>query len=249
MAGMGGWVLKVGPFGFALVLLFLGNLYARGMDLKKESRAVLLRLQFVIFLESLMFIGSVYLWSNVNRALADCHQLTAAQAASAATRARVVRTVTLAFLGLVHGSYPIALFFTGKDPHPLGMLSFAALGTFIQLVICLPCINSVHWILRKIASSKLRLRPRRGAVSKVQAQRLKVFLATVYALSVVSYGVFCASQPPVIKRLDVPIQKLSPSLDGLRIVQISDIHMGPTVGNKRVGNIVDIINNMKPGKL
>ena len=46
--------------------------------------------------------------------------------------------------------------------------------------------------------------------------------------------------------VDVPIAGLPPDLDGFTIVQISDIHIGPTIKQRYVQAIVDAVNQESP---
>lgn len=46
--------------------------------------------------------------------------------------------------------------------------------------------------------------------------------------------------------VDVPIVELPPELDGLTIVQISDVHVGPTIKARYVDAIVDAVNRLEP---
>ena len=46
--------------------------------------------------------------------------------------------------------------------------------------------------------------------------------------------------------VDVPIAGLPPDLDGFTIVQISDIHVGPTIKQRYVQAIVDAVNQESP---
>jgi len=46
--------------------------------------------------------------------------------------------------------------------------------------------------------------------------------------------------------VDVPIDDLPAALDGLTIVQISDIHVGPTIKARYVDAIVDAVNRLEP---
>jgi predicted MPP superfamily phosphohydrolase len=49
-----------------------------------------------------------------------------------------------------------------------------------------------------------------------------------------------------VTRRQVPIANLPPSLDGLRIVQLTDIHLGPWTSVGRVQRIVDCANRLDP---
>ncbi|MFC1996211.1 metallophosphoesterase [Chloroflexota bacterium] len=51
---------------------------------------------------------------------------------------------------------------------------------------------------------------------------------------------------PVVERITIPIHNLAPTLKGLRIVQISDIHFKPIVTLNMVRKTVSIINSLQP---
>ncbi len=55
-----------------------------------------------------------------------------------------------------------------------------------------------------------------------------------------------ARRPARIVQLEVPIPDLPEALRGLRIVQLSDIHIGPGIGRRRVQAIVDACNALQP---
>lgn len=45
-----------------------------------------------------------------------------------------------------------------------------------------------------------------------------------------------------IRRIDIPIAGLPPALDGFRIAQISDLHVGPTIKRDYIERVVDAVN-------
>ncbi|KAJ8335562.1 hypothetical protein SKAU_G00389040 [Synaphobranchus kaupii] len=57
-------------------------------------------------------------------------------------------------------------------------------------------------------------------------------------------GLMNASLPPEIVRVEIPLEKLPLSLDYLKVVLLSDIHLGPTVGRSRLELIVSMVNNL-----
>jgi uncharacterized protein len=59
-------------------------------------------------------------------------------------------------------------------------------------------------------------------------------------------GLFNARRRAKVVTIDVPIDDLPPELDGFTIVQISDIHVGPTIKHRYVDAIVDAVNRLKP---
>ena len=50
----------------------------------------------------------------------------------------------------------------------------------------------------------------------------------------------------VIRRVSVPLGKLPLALDGTTIVQLSDVHIGPTIGRGFLSRIVDRVNALEP---
>ena len=59
-------------------------------------------------------------------------------------------------------------------------------------------------------------------------------------------GAAAALRGPRIERLDLPIADLHPDLDGYRIVQISDLHVGPNIGRRYVQRVVDETRALAP---
>lgn len=49
-------------------------------------------------------------------------------------------------------------------------------------------------------------------------------------LGIVLWGIWQAKRDPVLKEVSIQIKDLPQALDGLKIVQLSDIHIGPTLG-------------------
>jgi predicted MPP superfamily phosphohydrolase len=57
-------------------------------------------------------------------------------------------------------------------------------------------------------------------------------------------GFAAARGGPRVKRVTVPVEGLDPRLDGLRIAQISDLHVGPTIGAGYVRRVVERTNSL-----
>jgi predicted MPP superfamily phosphohydrolase len=63
-------------------------------------------------------------------------------------------------------------------------------------------------------------------------------------LPLAGYGVYRAVGDPAIKNIKISKENIHPNLKGLRIVQLSDIHVGPTIGEETVRRLVDITNTL-----
>ena len=66
------------------------------------------------------------------------------------------------------------------------------------------------------------------------------------ALAFTAIGFFNARRPAQVKRVRVSLPGLAPALEGFRIVQISDIHVGPTIKQEYLQAIVDRVNALEP---
>jgi predicted MPP superfamily phosphohydrolase len=50
----------------------------------------------------------------------------------------------------------------------------------------------------------------------------------------------------VVRRVAVPLGKLPAPLHGMTIVQLSDVHIGPTIGRRFLERVVDLVNALEP---
>jgi uncharacterized protein len=66
------------------------------------------------------------------------------------------------------------------------------------------------------------------------------------ALAALGLGALAALRGPHVRRVHIPIPGLHPDLDGLRIAQISDLHVGPTIGADYVRRVVQMSNRLAP---
>ncbi len=66
------------------------------------------------------------------------------------------------------------------------------------------------------------------------------------SVSLTAYGFYQARRIPGIRRISVPIKDLHPDLEGFCIVQITDLHVGPTIKRDYVQSVVDRINSLSP---
>ncbi len=68
----------------------------------------------------------------------------------------------------------------------------------------------------------------------------------VSALTVLAAGTWRARRPARVRTVRVPIAHLPGDLEGLRIVQLSDLHVGPTLKRAFVERIVATANGLRP---
>jgi hypothetical protein len=68
----------------------------------------------------------------------------------------------------------------------------------------------------------------------------------VLGLLVTALGLLNARRTAQVVTVDVPIAGLPAALNGFRIVQISDIHVGPTIKQPYLQAVVDAVNRLQP---
>jgi uncharacterized protein len=77
-------------------------------------------------------------------------------------------------------------------------------------------------------------------------------LARLAAISAAAVGLLVSGWAALegrkvhVKRVEVPLKKLSRAFDGLRIVQLSDVHVGPTIGREFIEHVVATVNGLSP---
>ncbi|HUQ73762.1 MAG TPA: metallophosphoesterase [Burkholderiales bacterium] len=66
------------------------------------------------------------------------------------------------------------------------------------------------------------------------------------SLLAMAIGAATAFRGPRIERVDIPIAGLHADLEGFRIVQISDLHVGPSIGRRYVDKVVALSRSLNP---
>lgn len=69
-----------------------------------------------------------------------------------------------------------------------------------------------------------------------------VACAAVFTL----WGLYGASKTPGVVEVTVPIHNLPPELANLKMVQLTDLHAGPTIGRRFLGRVVGRVNELNP---
>ena len=80
----------------------------------------------------------------------------------------------------------------------------------------------------------------------VSTARFQAMLVLVPVLAVGLLAVRSGLRFPAVKRIEVPLRTWPRGLDGFRIVQISDIHIGPILGRRFSEELVARVNSLSP---
>jgi hypothetical protein len=117
----------------------------------------------------------------------------------------------------------------------MGFFSSLLLLTFARDVLLL-CVHLADWLRGAPIGS-----PALVADSALAVPILAIILSAI--------GFYNARKRAPIVTVDVPIANLPAALDGFTIVQISDIHVGPTIKRPYVERIVAPVNGLAPDRI
>ena len=84
-----------------------------------------------------------------------------------------------------------------------------------------------------------------AAIPMLTIRQETALLVAPLALLMTAAGFWNARRTATVVRVDVPIANLPASMEGFQIVQISDIHVGPTIKAQYLQRIVDRVNLLK----
>ncbi|GAA4210908.1 metallophosphoesterase [Actinocatenispora rupis] len=76
--------------------------------------------------------------------------------------------------------------------------------------------------------------------------RSLALVAGAAAAGTVGYGLATELRGPVVKRVTVPLARLSPEMDGFRVAVVSDMHLGPILQRGFTERVVAEINRQSP---
>jgi uncharacterized protein len=137
---------------------------------------------------------------------------------------------------------PAVYWFGDRDRHSrvhewVQALSFVCMG-WLSFVLVLTVTRDVLLL----ATAAL---PPLGAVHTLLDESGAAWVP-VGALAAVGVGATAALWGPYVRHVDIPVEGLAPDLDGFRIVQISDLHAGPTMRLAYVQRVVDMTKELAP---
>ena len=76
--------------------------------------------------------------------------------------------------------------------------------------------------------------------------RWKAFVLPFLAWGLSAWGFWCGLSVPAVRNVELSFGNLPPSLDGYRIVQLSDLHCSSAARRWRTQAVVDAVNALKP---
>ncbi|WP_462382039.1 metallophosphoesterase [Pseudomonas sp. Marseille-QA0892] len=128
---------------------------------------------------------------------------------------------------------PIGFRSRGIDSKALAWASLMAMGIFSSLAV----FSIVRGVVLAVAALA------GVAIAGPWAEYSAVAVLVAVAIETV-FGLFFARRLAPVKTVDIPLGNLAPAFDGFTIVQISDIHVGPTIKHAYIRRIVDRVNSL-----
>ena len=116
-----------------------------------------------------------------------------------------------------------------------GLLLMGLFSSLLVLTLLRDIILLVSWLLSLLLDSWPATTLQTGSAEAV----------IVLAVLVTVLGFLNARRTPALVRVNVPIKGLPLALQGFTLVQISDIHVGPTIGQAYLQRIVDKVNSIR----
>jgi predicted MPP superfamily phosphohydrolase len=117
--------------------------------------------------------------------------------------------------------------------------AFVWMGTMLLLLVALVGADLV-----RLAALLLRAAP--DAERRLLLRRALAGAAATVAAGLAAFGTRNGLSPPVIAELELELARLPRALDGTTIVQITDLHVGPTIGRRHVEDLVARVNALDP---
>ncbi|MBU3183853.1 metallophosphoesterase [Clostridium estertheticum] len=146
-------------------------------------------------------------------------------------------------IALISSAYIISMILSSYIPsvvlNTLNIVGSYWMGIMFYLILVLPTIDLI-----KFLNSKISFIPRN--INEASNFSLVVSLVVVVFLtSLMAYGTWSARSSKVTK-YDLNVNKTSSDLKKLKIIMVSDIHLGLVVDNKRLTVMVNKINELNP---
>ena len=182
-----------------------------------------------------IFVGGthLYLWHRMLRA------------PRVSPRALRMGTIVIVVMGV---AMPLAMFFVQVLPRSLGsLLSFAVytwMGFAALLTACLFASEVPR--LAVVLAERVRTGQTIDQGRRTFLSRLIAGVAGVITLGLSGAGVAEALGAVALKNVRVSLRKLPKELSGMRIVQLTDVHIGPMIGREWLAGIVERVNALDP---
>jgi uncharacterized protein len=126
---------------------------------------------------------------------------------------------------------------------PLMWVLYTWMGLmFCLFVLLLPAdlVRGIAWIIERLSGHPID--PER----RLLLARLFGGAVGLGGLGMAAVGLWTASRPVAVKPVEIPVRGLPAAFAGFRIVQLTDVHVGPTIGREFIERLVARTNALEP---
>lgn len=125
---------------------------------------------------------------------------------------------------------------------PFAWVGYTWLGVVFFLVLTLAISDLARVVTVRLKDGPGPIAPER----RVALARLFGGAAAVFGVGASGVGLASALGPVAVKRVRVVLDRLGVGASGTRIVQLSDVHVGPTIGKEFIADVVARVNALSP---
>jgi uncharacterized protein len=181
--------------------------------------------------------------------------------------------LAILFLAATHGYLALRLVLDPGWPEPVRSFGIAMLAAFAVLIVLHPIAERVlprtvarfvswpaalwmgafFWLLLLSFASDVLLWTAGGVARAADASgpgegaaALRAVLALTITAAALAMGLRSGLAPPALRREEFAIERWPRALEGFRIVQISDIHIGPLLGREFAAHLAQRVNALAP---
>lgn len=187
----------------------------------------ILLVQFLLVAQFVSFFAARYVWVRI------CPPLF--------TSSKVFDKITFVVVGavlvLAQCSFFLGTIFTGEEPHWISILTYCSLGILIIMTTVVFLFDVANVFTTRFLRRKVTTR---------FGLRIRTYLILISSAILSITALANGRREVEIKRIYIPLKNLPSELNGLTIVQLSDIHVGPTVGRKMLEKVVKLSNSLNP---
>jgi predicted MPP superfamily phosphohydrolase len=198
-------------------------------------------LGFLAVLATIVFGAHYYVWARLVRD---------ALAPGAARTAATWAIATLGVLAVV--MMPLRRLLPRTVASPLAWVAFTW-GGLLFFALVLVGVTDLGRVIVQAVGAAIGASGAPGAASRALDPERRAFVMRAVAGAVAAgtlglggAAAYEALGPLVVKKVKVPLARLKRSLDGYTIVQLSDVHVGPTIGVAFIRDLVARVNALEP---
>lgn len=123
----------------------------------------------------------------------------------------------------------------GRRPRALAFGAYVWMGFAFLLLTATAATDGLAWLMGAAAGP---------ATDPVALERLRALVATGAGLTLGVVALRRGLAPPGIRRVEVELARWPRALDGFRIAQISDVHIGPLLDRRFARIVADKVNSL-----